>query len=112
MIPGLRGMTRMHLASASEHFDVFIETCHQASPKNKERFAINGSRYVVLDNRTNEEYPCSFPNEVESLVKKLGAMSPEELTNPTCPGCQEPLDVEDEGSFCEDCQLQFEREFS
>lgn len=68
-ILGLRGVTRAHLCSVGGDFDVYIETCHQASPSDERAFCINGSRYVVRDSREAEEYYFIFPNEVEEHIE-------------------------------------------
>jgi len=79
MILGLRGVTRAHLASVADDFDVYIETCHQADPKDfPDAFCINGSRYVVVDSRDDREYYFNFPMEVEEyLEEKVNARDKE-----------------------------------
>lgn len=68
-IPGLRGVTRTHLAFYGEHYQIFLEVAHQAAVTNRKAFAICGQRYVVYDNRTRAELYFSFPSEVEKFVK-------------------------------------------
>jgi len=68
-ILGLRGVTRAHLCSVAGDFDVYIETCHDADPRDEGAFCINGSRYVVVDSRDEKECCFNFPAEVEEYVE-------------------------------------------
>jgi hypothetical protein len=68
-ILGLRGVTRAHLCSVADDFDVYLETCHQAEPGDDRAFCVNGSRYVVVDSRDEKECCFAFPTEVEEYIE-------------------------------------------
>lgn len=97
----LCGVFRQHLFSESEHFDIYLESCRFADKdKHPDAFCITGGRYLVVDTRDGEEYPASFPKEVESIIAELEKK--EEVVEDcesqiiySCPDCGATDDVDD-----------------
>lgn len=68
-IEGIRGVTRTCLTSYGEHYDIFIEVCHDASVKDEKAFAVNGHRYVIVNTETGEEFAAMFASHVEEYLE-------------------------------------------